>query len=647
MLPIEFTTPLALLGLLLLVPIIILYLIKPKPKHIRFPSIMFILRIEKSKRFRSFFKKIIKDPLLIIQILIITLLISSISEPFFFAQEEENVKENAVLILDSSASMQSTDIKPSRFSKAKEIAKNLISKMNEESLISIVIAENIPIIISKNLKKEAAESLIDDAFFSDSPSNIGDAILFSRDILPSSGINRKIYVFSDLSLGEGTDLKLADTIVSQGNISVNFVKINGNGGNLGIVDINAKRFIADRYKFYLTFTVRNFYNEDNDVTVDILMDNKLLTSMKKKIPANSEKLFNYEGSISEDSHSIKVEIKNEDFLSADNVAFAFLPRVKKHKVLLVTDDDSDLYLRYALESSKDIELRTAMLPVIPRFDEFDVIILGELKKEFILPGTFSDLRLYTEKGGHVIFLASSDLCRLNNRDMDELLPVKLDSLRTNEAGINVELDHEILTDVVPKGAQKFQNIIIEKHIKCKEKNESIVIAKILDSPAISYQRYGSGKVAFIGINPSKNWSNFYYSSSFPIFWLQLIKWITREEATLGINNFKTGDYLPMVKGIEIKTPSGKRLNSTNLILDEIGFYDINYRDRTDKIAVSLVNEKESDISNSLLIETITDENLRIRREMFNVRKDIFPYILILALIFLFIETFYYRRMGIL
>ena len=644
---IELTTPLALLGLLLLIPIIILYLIKPKPRHIRFPSIMFILGVERSKRFRSFFKRFIRDPLLIIQILIITLLVFAISEPFFIVREEENVKENSVIIIDSSASMQSTDITPSRFSRAKEIAKELIGKMNEESLISIVIAENIPILLSKNLNKEDAKYSVENALPSDSPSNIGDAILFSRDILPKSGINKRIYVLSDLSPGGGTDIMLAQRLASRENISVNFVKINGDGGNIGIVDINAKRFITNRYKFYLTFTVRNFYDEDKEVVADIFMDNESLISMKKDIAANSEKLFDYEGSISEDPHCITVKLRNEDFLSADDIALAFLPGVKKHKVLLVTDDESDLYLRYALESSRDIDLRIAVPPLIPKFDEFDVVILGELKPEFILPGTFRDLRFYAENNGNIIFLASSDLCNFENKNLDELIPVELDSLRTEWEEIHVQLDHEILIDVVPKGSKRFPNIITKKHIKCSGKNESVVIATTGNSPAIAYQKYGNGKVAFIGINPNANWSNFYYSSSFPIFWLQLINWITREEPTIGINNFKTGDYLPVVGGMEIKTPSGKRLNATNLILDEIGFYDISYGDRIDKIAVSLSNEKESDISNSLQIEAIGDENFTIKKEMFDVRKDIFPYILILVLFFFFIEAFYYRRRGML
>ncbi|MEA3255067.1 MAG: VWA domain-containing protein [Candidatus Altiarchaeota archaeon] len=640
MLPVELTTPLALSGLLLLVPVIILYLIKPKPKHIKFPSIMFIRRVEKSRRFRSFFRRFIRDPLLIIQIIIITLLVLAISKPFFFNLEEVNVKENTVLILDASASMQSTDVIPNRFHKARELAKDLIDKMNEESRISLVIAENVPLILCRDLNKEDAKHAIDDAFFSDTPTNIGDALLFSRDILPESGVNKKIYIFSDYSEGEGTDLRLAQKIISQENISVKHVKINEGGGNIGIIDINAKRFITDRHRFHLTFTIRNFYDVDKEVEVEIFIGNESVTSMRGGIPKKSEQLFNYEGSGGE-SQEITVKLRNEDSLFVDNTAFAFLPRVKKHRILLITNDGSDLYLRYALESAREITLVTTVPPVIPKFEGFDVVILGELKKELILPRTFQDLGIYVENGGHVIFLASSDLCSLRGDSLNKLIPVELDSLTTGDNDIQVQLNHEILTDVVPTDSRGFTNVFTKKHIKCREKNDSVVIAKILDSPAIAYQRYGRGKVAFVGINSNADWSNFYYSSSFPIFWLQLINWITREEA-LGVTSFKTGDYLP-VEGVGVETPSGGK-SSTSIIMDEIGFYDILYVDRSERITVNLVNEKESDITSSMEIEGIRDLGAR---NMVDVRKEIYPYILILILLILFIETFYYKRRGVL
>jgi hypothetical protein len=203
----------------------------------------------------------------------------------------------------------------------------------------------------------------------------------------------------------------------------------------------------------------------------------------------------------------------------------YMPEVKKYRVLLITDENADQYIRYALTSSKDIELRLAIPPVIPEFDYFDVVIIGELKKEFMLPGTFRDLHLYANKGGHVIFIASENLPSFkNNADLADFLPVTLDSVKNKTENIGVRSDHEILLDVVPKGSGEFPNIAVSRYITATAKNASTVIAEVLNSPVIAYNLSGKGKVVYIGINPASGWSNFYYSSSFPVFWLQLISY---------------------------------------------------------------------------------------------------------------------------
>jgi len=178
---IEFSNPIALWGILLVVPVIILYLLRPKPKHIKFPSVMFIINAEKAKRLRSFFKKIIRDPLLLLQILVIAVLACAAAGPYFFSMEEQNLRETAVVVIDSSASMQANDVSPERFGRARAVARDIIGRMNDESVVSIVLAETSPIILAKGVKRDVALSALSSSFVSDAPCNIGDAVLFAKD----------------------------------------------------------------------------------------------------------------------------------------------------------------------------------------------------------------------------------------------------------------------------------------------------------------------------------------------------------------------------------------------------------------------------------------------------------------------------------
>lgn len=645
--PIEFINPLTLAGFLLLIPLIILYLLKPKPKNVKISSIMFIMRIEKSRRFSSFLKRFVQDPFLIIQIFIISLLVLAIASPFLIAKEEQSTRESIVVVIDASASMQSKDVYPDRFSKSLEIAKEILKGINDKSIISIVLAENIPIVALRDGNRKDAEDVLNAINAADTPSNIGDSILFAKDMLSGSGLGKKIYVLSDLSLGSGTDIDIAERIASSENISVKFVKISGNGRNIGIIGINAKRFLTDRNKFYLTFNVKNFNENEEEVVADVLIDGILFNSMKKKIPPNSGELFTLQGEVSDDEHAITVQLKNSDDFGVDNTVFAVIPLIKKYKVLLITNEDSDAYLKYALESSKDIELGRALIPIIPKIGEFDTVILGNIKKELILPGTFKDIEEYVKNGGNFIIISSSDLNQLNDPYLNAMVPVKLGELKNTESEIYVESESEILTDVVPKGSEKFPNIITKKHINSFPKQDSTVIAKIGDSPAIAFRKHGPGRVVYININPNPEWSNFYYSSSFPIFWLQLVKWINRED-NIGITNLHSGDYLPASgTSANITTPSGRVLTQGNIIFDETGLYSINYGKKFGRISVNLVNERESDIASSgASVGIINDEKFNIKKELFDVKKELFLYMLILALLFIVIEIVYSRKRGL-
>ena len=79
-----FINPLALLGLLSVVPLIILYMIRAKPKDLFFPSLLFIE--EDEARPSVAIRRFITDPLFWIQLLAICLLVISAAGPFVVAE---------------------------------------------------------------------------------------------------------------------------------------------------------------------------------------------------------------------------------------------------------------------------------------------------------------------------------------------------------------------------------------------------------------------------------------------------------------------------------------------------------------------------------------------------------------------------------
>lgn len=638
--PIELLRPDALLLLLLLLPIILLYLLKPKPKQLRFPSIMFIMHIEKSKRFSSFFKKFIRDPLLIVQIFIITLLTLSIANPFFISETSKKEKASIALVIDGSISMQSNDVKESRFEKAKELAISILNDESHESEFSIIFAERMPILLLKNSDRETAISLIKELSASDSDSNLESAIILANDILSSTELKqRRIYVFSDFS--NVGDVKLAKSISLSKKIDVKFVKIMGAGKNFAITNINAKRFLINKNEFYLTFTVENFNNFSEEVIAEIYIDDNLAKRISKKIQAFSEELFYYKGECSDDQHIITVKIKNDDALALDNVAYFILPEVKNYKILLITN--SDPYLRIALESNPKLLVKVSNPPVIPNINEFDLVIFGNVNENLIIPIIFTELRNYLMKGGKLVITASSYLAVAKDENLADIMPVNVDAIVEATSTINIEKKHEILEDV------SLENILLSRYIKNKEKNDSFIIARTKNSPVIAFRDYGKGKVAFLGINPLPEWSNFHIASSFPIFISQLIEFLNKEEI-IQMRNLNSGEHLILPFTANLTTPSGKVLNSKEIIFDEIGIYKVriggNITIKNETLAISLCNSEESNILNSVGIETINDKNFNIFHEKVKERNFIWQYLLFISLLLLMIEAILYKSRGL-
>ena len=98
-----FSNPLALLGLLSIIPLIVIYLIRPKPREILFSSTIFLTE-EKAER-SAVLSRLITDPFFWIQLLVLCSLSIAAAGPY--TTEVGTPTSHLVLVVDLSASMES------------------------------------------------------------------------------------------------------------------------------------------------------------------------------------------------------------------------------------------------------------------------------------------------------------------------------------------------------------------------------------------------------------------------------------------------------------------------------------------------------------------------------------------------------------
>src|SRR3989344_4353563 len=143
-----FENSIGLLALLSLIPLIILYLIKPKPQEIQVPSLMFFIKLAGSNIKSSFLRNILRDLLFIFQFLAIALISLSFAEPYI-QYEKDVIGENLAVIIDISASSQVNENGKTRFDLSLEGVEKVLGNKN-----NLILAKSVPLFALKQKSKK-------------------------------------------------------------------------------------------------------------------------------------------------------------------------------------------------------------------------------------------------------------------------------------------------------------------------------------------------------------------------------------------------------------------------------------------------------------------------------------------------------------
>ena len=600
-----FENLLGLWSLLILIPFIILYLIRPKPKDKVIPSLMFLIKEKRNINQSAFFRNLIRNFLFFLQLIILFLLAISIAKPYFI-KEFDVASKNTIIVLDSSASMLTSYKGKSRFEKAIEIAKD-----NLKGDISIILAADVPrIILDKGNKKKALE-ILNSIKPLHTTTDIGDALLLAQDLLENE--KGKIIVLSDFVQTHGSDpLVVRKAITSKGN-EVEFINLGGEVKNVGIIDVDLTKYDAMVY-------IKNFNKNQENVKLELVSNGKVVE--KKELTLDPNSIEGVKFSLPKGISKINLKL-NDDFY-VDNTLYISSPLKRKVDVLLITNSEGT-NLEVALFSSKDVNLVVAKPPVLPEFNKYDIVILHQFNRELILPGTFQDLKRYIENGGKLIITAQEDIDKVS---MLDLSPVEF---------FGVSNKTLICFNVINQYTKQFENnrcpAITSRHFKVKAKNGTITIATSQDNTPLIVS---SESVIYYGI--FDNESEFRTLTSYPIFWNDLINFLS-ETGDISEYNFKTGEVITNRKG-KIKTPSNI-INTNRFIFDITGIYEFDGK----KVAVNLVSEAESNVGKeSKIIEDYkkTFFEDKIRKEK-RVNVDIA--LIFIAIILLLLELLIIKFRG--
>ncbi|MBD3304308.1 hypothetical protein GF343_04115 [Candidatus Woesearchaeota archaeon] len=589
-----------LLALISFIPLILLYLIRPRPQTIEIPSLMFFIQTSGRNKLSSFFKKFIRDWLFLIQLLILLLLAISIAKPYTNYQQDITA-QNTVIVLDASASMQALEGKYSRFEKAKDKAKQMLGAKN-----TIILAKEVPSIIVKEATASEAAKYINKAQPTESTSRIGDSIILAGEALGKEGA---VTVLSDFINTGGQEPNIAKSIIEAKGLAVNFVNVaEKKASNIGIIDLAADREEATVY-------IKNFDDTARTATLKVGDYQKELN-----LGAKSTETFTFK---TPNSITQMLLIADDDF-KTDNLAYLSAPETEKTKAALVTNNAS-VFLKNALEASGDVKATITKPPVVP-VEGYDVYILHNIDMNEILPGTFDALHHTVENNGaSVVVHVQDNSDKINYKN---LLPLKI--TEKGKGGFASVEQLNKFTKNIDFGS-------IKTHFKTKEQNKRFTpIVSLGNDTIISLGKAGSGKIVYYGIPEST--ADFKYSPSYPIFWTELLRYLAGQLDLKNLN-YQTKDTLILEGEQAVKTPV-KTVKQATIILENSGIYELEDR----KIAANLLDEKESDINaETILGAKSTEFELKPVKETRKLELE--PLLILAAGIIILLEIMYIKMRG--
>ncbi len=532
-----FSNPLGLLGLLSIIPLIVIYLIRPKPREVLFSSTIFLTE-EKAER-SAVLSRLITDPLFWIQLLVLCSLSIAAAGPY--TTEVGTPTSHLVLVVDLSASMESN------FAGAKVLADPYLDRYQR---ISIVLAENVPIVALQSGSPAEARDVLSKLTPRAVSADLSSAMILANGLLGSEGGN--MLVVSDFISWEADDP--GDTrklLESSGAVSIVFANSRNEGDNVAIVGgwtIDSGQGFANH-----TALVHNFGQAR---TVPISVTGPGGTSSSSVFLVQGQ---DYYFSFKAYPGVNKITLDLKDAISADNTAYVYIPEQGQRNILYLGDTGSALT---ALQSLPNVQVEQS-----GDYVNFDVVVVS---KNASFDGK---LNRYIDGGGKVVYIAQS------KNESPDYLPVRI----TGEAKGPVNLwvrSTEFASDI------HFDEISISSYLEANARRQSVTMLEANGAPVLAYWRLGKGTVVYNGLEKD---SDFYFRPEYPIFWNDMINWLNGVP-DVSASNRRTGEMIPLGATVSAQTPSGT-VTTTNLLLDEVGLYS--YQGKT--LSASMYNPRESDL----------------------------------------------------
>ncbi len=505
--------PSALWLLLLAVPLVALYALRVRPPRATIATFMFWEPRHESTRRRAPWYRVQDLVSLIFQLALLALFVTALAEPRFNSRDA--AARQVVIVIDNSASMHATDVRPSRFERARAEAEKVLDHLAGEDEVAIVTAGGMPRVVcrstqSRSLLRQAVASVS----VCDSPAQLDDAIALAGQ-LPHQG-PRHLFIISDHP---------SHNDVSSAFDQVHAILVGGIADNVAITKFQARRSFNDAVGYEVLIEVQNFSRRPTNCRFELTLNDRLIDVVPLEL-APGDRWNRVLSESSAKGGRLMARLVLEDKLALDNIAWSVLSDRKPRDVYLVSP--GNLFLSGVLNALPQVELH--MLDTVPERVEPDaVLVLYQQSVDSLPPGRV---------------LVIEPVSSTPSWRCGPLVEVPY-AVQQRESPL---LQHVRLGDIAFLGARRLElNVASEVLLQSPD-----------GDPLLFAIRRGEGNV--VVINATLDQGDLPLRTAFPILMANALTWLTDATGEFQ-ESFKTGDFVELARdGAMIRDARDRRVD---------------------------------------------------------------------------------------
>lgn len=314
---------------------------------------------------------------LLVQLAVLALLIFALADPRL---GDATTRTSRVVLLDVSASMQATDVEPSRLGQAKREVEKLIDELGIDDAMLLVEMGSTPRPVSTFTGETSdLRAALGRVRPTDARADVREALRFAREVLGGRDGRREIVLISDGGFAAPPSLEggAGGSPVELGDVNLRFVPINAEAGapNLGVTAFSARRYPLDPARAELHVAVQNSGDQPVVAQVEVTRGDDSVVSLAQYelAPEASRKITIPDLSGIGDVLTATIRpVEGRDPLPADDAAHVVLTPRPRPRVLLVTT--GNLYLQAALLLDDAMQTVTIAPNDARPAGDFDVVI---------------------------------------------------------------------------------------------------------------------------------------------------------------------------------------------------------------------------------------------------------------------------------